>query len=176
MLVMACLSDGALADCRAFSFSLWQPAAERVVLRPQTLLSDFPFGGEAMAYRVTIVGASSRAGLASVLKSVPLASAQQRRAIAEGLVTAAALCDRLYPAEARRIELAVERSGNLQLKRDFRTAFQSELSREAQGRSERLSEKMQDAAEQGKLPASTGLFSSRNTGPIPGIVAPTTPR
>lgn len=167
-------SSPSLADCRIFPFSIWQPAAEQAVVRPQTLISEFPNGGERMTTRIAVIGASSRAGLASVLKISRLASARQRRSIAEGLVAAARLCDRQYPAESRRIELAVQRSSDADLRREFGIAFQSQLDQEAQLRTQRLGESVERAAGRTSTEDRSGLFSPRSLGPIAPI-APIAP-
>ncbi len=162
-------AGAAVADCRAFPFSVWQPMAERMVFQPRTLLSDFPGGGVRLTNRVAIIGSSSRAGLTSLLQTTPLASSQQRRAIAQGLVAAARLCDSHFPVEARRIELAVTRSNDMELRREFGTAFQSQFSLDAELRSQQLGQSVEQEAARNRSSANSGLFNPRSTSAVQGV-------
>lgn len=174
MAFMAASAGAASADCRAFPFSLWQPAAERIVFQPRSLLQDFPDGGVRMANRVAIVGSSSRAALTSMLQTTTIASSQQRRAIAQGLVAAARLCDGQYPVEARRIELAVKNSSDVELRREFGKAFQSGISADGELRSQQLGDKLEKDAEGARSTRNRALFNARGTSPI-GSIQPIAP-
>lgn len=145
---LAALTAGsaAAADCKAFPFSVSQPLVERIVMDPRSLLSDFPTGGSALITRVATITASSNAGTQSVIGIARLANPAQKRAIAEGLVSAARICEKDYPVEARKIELAVAKSPDAPFRKAFRDAFQSEIEREAQSRADRLGDSVKQDA------------------------------
>ncbi len=118
-------SAEAVADCGTAPFSVAQPAVERFVLRPPTLLQDFPQGGEAMENRVALITGSSRAALRPLIGMLTRANQRQREAMAAGLASAARGCERTRLASSRHIERTVRASGDSAFIRDFASRYKS---------------------------------------------------
>lgn len=125
-LAAALWAGTARADCLTVPFSVSQPAVERFVFRQQTLLADFPDGGEDMENRVALIASSSRAALRPLLAVMKQGNARQREAVAVGLGRAARNCERAGRASSRHIERLVRASGDTALIRDFTAEYRSQ--------------------------------------------------
>lgn len=132
----------ARADCALLPFNSVQPIVERFLFQRDSLLRDYPRGGEQMRIVVSIIGMSSKAALPEIMRVAKAANTDQRQAIGAGLGLAAQRCKTAEPSAARRIEAAMKSFVDPVMTKEFATTYRSpdaaRLEREAQQRAQLL--------------------------------------
>lgn len=134
----------ALADCILLPFNTTQPIVERFMFRPESLLRDYPEGGDAMRRAVWIMGVSSRAAVPQIIRIGRTANLRQRAAIGSGLGLAARQCESGQPYTARSIEAAVKAAQDVALFREFAANYKSQTAERAGGEAARRAPALQN--------------------------------
>jgi hypothetical protein len=128
MLAMPCAAHAELS-CSRLPLSAIQPRIKSFLLRPETILEQFPRGDQSGTRDMEIlirelVAADMAETLEPISKLVPLANTFQKQAIGTGLGDAARQCQvAARPADARRLIDAAKRSND----QTILTAFMAAL-------------------------------------------------
>lgn len=170
-------ADHARADCSIGSFERTQLLVTNFMFQQDSLMREFPRGGDAMRYRVSVIAASSKASLPIIMRLVRTGNVEQRQATGGGLAIAAKLCDRKQQsAAARMIERTAKSYNDPAFLREFEKSYKSrddvlnevEEALRAQTLRQQMIRPAQDAG------PDTALGRSIRT-PLDGHVAPVAP-
>jgi hypothetical protein len=163
--------SGAQADCAVVPFSQSQPVVERFLFNKETLLRDFPRGGEDMRARVAVLAASSNAALPQLIAVARFGNTEQRAEMGAGLGIAARRCQTVLLSTTRSIEAAVKTFPDLTFTKQFALNFKSAQSLQAERDAEQRSRDLQNQS--GPQSPVDEVHSNslvpRATAPVPAI-------
>ena len=128
---LICASD-AQADCAIVPFRVSQPVVERFLFNKETLLREFPKGGEGMRLRVSVLAASSKAAVPLLISVARVGNPEQRADMGAGLGIAARRCEKVLASATRSIEAAVKTFPDLTFTKQFTLNFTSVQSLQAE--------------------------------------------